>query len=259
MNLTFCPRRCLSQPQARLQRSSPPEVSVSDVYTGTENQTFTFTVVGTGSVGNGSLSLQVRDGDNNLIDTLNIGSGYAAGDKLDFENGIKIAVGPGDLNADDSFEVDVFANTDTSGLLSSIGINTFFKGSNASDISLSNDMVDSPGRIATAMGSDLTDNTNAQRLASIGNMTLEDLDSMTARDFYRGLVLDIGQQLSIKQSSQTNSENLMLSLSNQQSEISGVDINDEAAQMLIFEQMFQAMSKYLNTVQNTLATLMDIL
>ena len=51
----------------------------------------------------------------------------------------------------------------------------------------------------------------------------------------------------------------MLSLSNQQSDISGVDINEEAAQMLIFEQMFQAMSKYLGTVQSTLATLMDIL
>ena len=72
---------------------------------------------------------------------------------------------------------------------------------------------------------------------------------MTAGQFYRQLVTDIGQQLSVKQMSQSNTENLVQSLINQQSEISGVDINDEAAQMLVFEQMFQAMAKYLGTVQ----------
>ena len=116
-------------------------------------------------------------------------------------------------------------------------------------MALSGNVADSPGRIATALGADLTDNTNAQRLASIGEMEISDLDSLTAGQFYRQLVSDIGQQLSIKQMSQSSTENLVQSLTNQQSEISGVDINDEAAQMLVFEQMFQAMAKYLSTVQ----------
>jgi flagellar hook-associated protein 1 FlgK len=49
------------------------------------------------------------------------------------------------------------------------------------------------------------------------------------------------------------------SLTNQQSEISGVDINDEAAQMIVFEQMFQASAKYLSTVQATLTSIMELL
>jgi flagellar hook-associated protein FlgK len=48
-------------------------------------------------------------------------------------------------------------------------------------------------------------------------------------------------------------------LTNQQSEISSVDVNDEAAQMLVFQQMFQAMAKYLNTVNSSITTLMEIL
>ncbi len=238
--------------------SPPPEISVSGIYTGDENQTFTFTVVGSGEVGNGTLELEVRDGDNNLIDTLNIGSGYAAGDLLDFDNGIKIAVGSGTLNAGDSFEVDVFANTDTSGLLSAIGMNTFFSGTNTSDMSLASDMMDSPGRVASSMGTDLTDNGNVQQLASVRNLEIDDLDSMTISQFYRKLVTDVGQQLSAKQTVQTNNEALMQSLINQQSNISGVDINEEAAQMLVFQQMFQAMAKYLGTVQNTISTLYEI-
>jgi len=237
---------------------SPPAVSVSGIYTGAENQTFTFTVVGSGSVGNGTLQLEVRDGAGQLVDTLNIGSGYAAGDTLDFNNGFKIALSAGDVNNGDSFEVDVFASTDTSGLLSAIGINTFFAGNDASSITLSDNVADSPGRIATAMGAGLTDNTNALRLASAGELKIGELSDLTVGQFYRRLVADIGQQLSIKQMSQSSVESLLQSLANQQSEISGVDINEEAAQMLVFEQMFQAMAKYLGTVQSTIDGLMEL-
>ena len=38
-----------------------------------------------------------------------------------------------------------------------------------------------------------------------------------------------------------------------------LDINDEAARMLLFEQMFKAMAKYLTTVQSSLSTVMDII
>jgi flagellar hook-associated protein FlgK len=37
-----------------------------------------------------------------------------------------------------------------------------------------------------------------------------------------------------------------------------VNINDEAAQMLVFQQMFQAAAKYLSTLQTTMTALMDI-
>lgn len=237
---------------------SPPTVSVSGIYTGSENQTFTFTVVGSGSVGNGTLQLEVRDGAGQLVDTLNIGSGYAAGDTLDFNNGFKIALSAGSVNDGDSFEVGAFANTDTSGLLSAIGINTFFAGNDASSITLSDNVLNSPGRIATAIGAGLTDNTNVLRLASVGELEISELGDLTAGQFYRRLVADIGQQLSIKQMSQSSIETLVQSLVNQQSEISGVDINEEAAQMLVFEQMFQAMAKYLGTVQLTIASLMEL-
>jgi flagellar hook-associated protein 1 FlgK len=251
----------LSEPTAStFTAGSPPAVSVSGIYTGSENQTFTFTAVGTGSVGNGTLQLEVRDGAGQLVGMpLNIGAGYAAGDRLDFGNGIKIAIGAGNLNADDSFAVDAYANTDTSGLLSAVGINTFFAGDNASDMAISSDVADTPGRIATAIGSDLTDNTNAKRLASVGETEISGLNSLTAGQFYRQLVSGIGQQLSVKKTSQSNTETLVQSLVGQQSNISGVDTNDEAAQMLVFEQMFQAMAKYLSTVNTTLASIMNIL
>ncbi len=242
-----------------LTGASPPAVSVSGIYTGTENQTFKFKVIGTDSVGNGSLQLEVKNGADEVVTTFNIGSGYAAGDKLDLGNGIKIAIGTGDLNDQDSFEVDAFGSTDTSGVLAAAGINTIFSGSDASSITVSSDIADDPARIATALGADMTDNANVFRLAGLKNQNISDLKDRTLGDFYRQIVTDVGQEVSIKQMRQENVQALVRNLSDQQSQISGVNINDEAAQMMVFQQMFQAMAKYISTIQTSMSSLMDIL
>lgn len=251
----------LPEPTASTLTGSPPTISISGIYTGTDNDTLQFTVVGNDSVGNGTLQLEVRDngGAGDIITTLNVGSGYAAGDKLDLGNGIKISLSTGDLNADETFDVDVFADTDTSGLLAAAGINTFFSGSTATDIAVCSDISNSPTLIATALGAETTDNANALRMAGLKDEAVSSLNDMTPGEFYNKLVTDTGQSLSIKQMRHDNMEIILQNLNNQQSETSGVNINDEAAQMLIYEQMFQAMSKYLNTIRTSLLTLMEII
>jgi flagellar hook-associated protein 1 FlgK len=239
--------------------SSDPTVSASGIYTGSSNDTFTFTVSGTGNVGVHTLTLTVTDGALNTIDTINIGSGYAAGDKIDVgDTGIKISLGIGDLVDGDSFSIDVFADTDSSGVLAAVGINTFFSGSSASDIAVCSDINTTPGRVAAALGADMTDNANALRMAGLKDQAVTSLNSMTLGEFYRQMVTDIGQQLFVKQARKDNTESMVQNLSNQQSEISGVDINDEAARMLLFEQMFKAMSKYMSTIQSLLISIMEI-
>ncbi|MHC4098580.1 MAG: flagellar hook-associated protein FlgK [Planctomycetota bacterium] len=252
----------LSEPTtSTLAGVSPPTISVSGIYTGTANDTLRFSVSGAGAVGNGSLQLEVRDGGGagDVIATLNIGSGYAAGDLLDLGNGIKISLSTGDFGAVDNFDVDVFAGSDTSGLLGAIGINTFFSGSSAVNMAVCSDISATPERIATSLGADMTDNTNASLMAGLKDQALSSLNTMTPVEFYRRLVTDIGQQLYLKNIHQDNIEMISQNLVNQQTEISGVNINDEAAQMLVFEQMYQAMAKYMNTVQSSISSLMELI
>ncbi len=252
----------LPEPTAStLTGASPPTISVSGIYTGTVNDTFRFTVSGAGSVGNGSLQLEVRDGGGagEVIAMLNIGSGYAAGDLLDLGNGITISLSVGDFGAGDNFDVDAFASSDTSSVLSAIGINTFLSGSSALNIAVCSDISDTPGRIATSLGADMTDNRNVFRMADLKNQGFSSLNTMTPGQFYRRLVTDIGQQINLNQIQNDNIEIMVNNLANQRAEISGVNINDEAAQMLVFEQMYQAMAKYLSTVQESIAAIMEIL
>jgi len=251
-----------SEPTAStLTGGTPPTISVSGIYTGTENDTYNFAVSGAGSVGNGDLQLEVRTegGAGEMIATVNIGDGYAAGDRIEIYNGIKITVSSGDFGADDNFDVDVFADTDTSGVLAAVGINTFFSGTGASDMAVCSDISDTPRRIAASLGAEMTDNANAVRMSEVMDQAITELDTLTPGEFYRKLVTNIGQELSIKQMSQDNIQAVVQNLTNQQSETSGVDINEEAAQMLAFEQIFKAMSKYLYTIQTSLSTMMDML
>jgi len=257
----FLPAVLPTPTASTLTGGSPPTVTVSGVYTGTQSDTFRFTVSGAGTVGNGTLQLEVRDngGAGSVIATLSIGSGYAAGDRLDVGNGITVTVGAGDFGAGDNFDVDAFADTDTTGVLAGAGINTFFSGNTAANIAVRSEIANSPGGIATALGADLTDNANALRMADIKDQALSNLNSQTVPEFYRELVTDTGALISNKKTRADNIEIIMQDLISEQSELSGVNINDEAARMLLFEQLFKAMGSYLSTVQASLSTVMEII
>ena len=257
----FLPAVLPEPTNTNLTAGTPPTVSVSGIYTGTANDTLRFAISGAGSVGNGTLTLEVRDGagTGDVVATLNIGDGYAADDLLDLGNGVKISLSTGDFQAGDYFDVDVFASTDTSGVLAAVGTNTFFSGSSALDMDVCSDIADTPGRVAASLGAEMTDNANAQRMADLRDQALSSLGGMSPAEFYDQLVTDMGQEISLKGLQVDNIEVVLLNLSNQNSDVSGVDINEEAAKLLIYEQMFQAMAKYLNTVQSSLWAVMEII
>ena len=165
----------------------------------------------------------------------------------------------GDLVDGNTFEIDAFAQSDTTGVLAAIGMNTFFSGRNASDIAISSAIKDSPGLIANSVGPDMTDNINLLRFAGLKDQVIESLDSLTPGEYYRKLATNIGLDISVKDIRQENIEAALQNLSNQQSELSGVNINDEAAQLLVFEQMFQAMAKYLSALQTSLSSVMELI
>ncbi len=236
------------------------DVVVSGIYTGTINQTYTCRVIAGGDVGvTDDLQIEVKNGAGDVVRRINVGSGYAAGDNFEIADGIFVSIGMGTLVADDEFTVEALTNSDTAGLLSAIGMNTLFRGTGAMDMDVSLNIMNSPGTLAAALGPEFNDNANTRRIADLGNTALSELGEMTAGEFYRQLVTNIGEDLSLKQMRADNIEVVVQNLVQQQSEISGVNVNDEAAKMLIYEQMYQAMAKYITTIQDAVDTLMQII
>jgi flagellar hook-associated protein 1 FlgK len=241
--------------------TSDPAVSLGGAYTGTANDTYTFTVTGTGDVGVDSpLTLTVTNAAAETLAVLNIGSGYAAGEKVAIgETGVKVALGMGDLVDGDSFSLEILADSDTSGLLAATGLNTFFSGTSAVTMGLCTDIQNDAGRVASSLVSGEAGNANAMRMASLRDQSNTSLGNLSPGHFYRQMVTNVGQDLSIKEVRKKNIEDIVQHLTEQKGEISGVDINTEAAHLLVFEQMFQAMARYLSAVQTSIDSMMAFL
>ncbi len=254
----FLPAVLPSATASSISSGNPPSIELSGSYTGSSNDTLTFTATGNGSVGNGTLNLAVTDGSGQLVTTLSVGDGYAIGEELDLGNGVKVKLGEGDFLAGDEFECDVFADTDMPGLLAATGMNCFFSGTGASDIGVCSDLVSDPMRVATSLEAGGVDNFNVEKFMSIADESISELGNTTIQTFYQKLVTDIGQEMSLRDVQKQNLEGIIQNLSNQRDEVSGVDINEEAAQLLVFEQMFNSMAKFLATIRETMDYLLTI-
>ena len=78
---------------------------VDGVYTGAADDTYSFQVVGSGTIGTTpGLKMEVRNSANTVIATLNVGDGYAAGSALQVPNGLTVRLGAG-TTANGSFGV----------------------------------------------------------------------------------------------------------------------------------------------------------
>jgi flagellar hook-associated protein FlgK len=228
-------------------------------YTGTANQTFTFRIVGTGAVGvTDGLAVEVADGGGNVVANLSVGRGYAAGDVLEAADGIRLNLSSGNLTDGETFTADAIASSDTSGFLAGAGINVFFHGASAATIDVADDLRTSSRRLATASGAGGADNLNALRMAGLADARFERLDGATISGRYRQLAANVGLKIATRQALQEASERALTQLANQRDKLSGVDLNEEAAKMLLFEQLFQSMAKYLATVNQTQQALFTV-
>jgi flagellar hook-associated protein 1 FlgK len=232
-------------------------VTVSGDYTGTANGAFNVTVVGSGQVGvSNDLNLEVRDGSGTLIKSLNVGSGYAAGDALEAGNGISLAMSTGTLVNGDNFQVQALASSDSSGFLAAAGLNTFFDGNSASTISVRQELMDDPTRLAVSTSESMNDVDNLNRMAAIINQPLQGLGQATPEGYLNNIISAVGTKASTAEAKQTTLNTIVQQLTNQRDTTSGVDVNEESAKLLQFQQMYQSLAKYISTQETSIQYLL---
>jgi len=206
-----------------------------------------------------SPALEVRNGAGELLDTVNIGSGYAPGDPINIGNGLYVSMPVGTVTDTESFSILALAETDTSGLLAAAGMNTLFSGNSATTLGVRQELQDDPARLAVASSGDMTDNINVHRMADLSETTLTALGDLTPSDAYREMVTGVGQSVAVRESRLEGMEAVMRQLEQRRDEIGGVDVNEEAAKLLVYEQMFQGVAKFMNTQKDALDMLAQLL
>jgi flagellar hook-associated protein 1 FlgK len=156
----------------------------------------------------------------------------------------------------ESAETRLAFDDDNSGFLAAIGINTFFTGSKASDIGI-NSVVAADGSkfAASETGTIGVDVGNAKKLIALHDDGLASLNGNSITGLYDQLVNQTAQGSAVAESIADGFEVFEQTLEAQSQSVSGVNIDEEAIDMIMLQQTYQASARYIST----LAELMDVL
>ncbi|RKT25417.1 flagellar hook-associated protein 1 FlgK [Paraburkholderia sp. RAU2J] len=102
------------------------------------------------------------------------------------------------------------------------------------------------------------DGRNAQLLSNLTTSKVMSGGTSTLTSAYATYVNNIGNQASQVQTSSTAQASLVTQITAAQQSVSGVNINEEAANLLQYQQLYQANSKVIQTAQTLFQTLLGI-
>ncbi len=246
---------------ASLGQDNGVRVTVEGNYNGTSNGQLVFVPNQDGEIGvTQNLQVSVFDQNGQLVTRLNVGAGYTPGDPIDLGNGVKIGFGSGAVSATagHAMAFDVLADSDTSDVLVALGLNSFFHGRDASDITVNPDLVANPDLLAAGLSGATGDAANLDRMGALRRSGLADLSDNTLEDFYADMVGELGFSAAGAEQILVGQSELLQHLEQQRESISGVNLDEEMIDMLRFQSAFDAASRFLATVQEMTQTLINL-
>ncbi len=228
-------------------------------YVGNENQSFTIRMVGSGEIGSTpGLKAEVYDDGGRLVTELNLGDDYEPGRPLNIVDGINISFAPGTVIDGDSMTTPLTANSDTSGILSALGLNSFFSGDNSTNIAVSANILGNPARFAVSTTGDVSDATNLQRMVNIQNQSI--VDGIYGYDQYLGgISSEIGSSVSTSESLLTQFQQLQYQYESQRDSVSGVDLNEEMVNLTRYQRSYEASLQVITTLDQMYQEILQIL
>lgn len=173
---------------------------------------------------------------NNQTGALVTSGAYTAGSPISFD-GIQ-AVVDGAPSAGDSFLI-----SPLSGIIENFNV-----------------AISDTNKIAAA-SSDQTlpgDNTNALAMFQLSQTGISDLSGATFETYYRGIVSNVGVMSQAASDSLTYDNNLLFELQKKREEVSGVSMDEEAANLVKYQHMYEAGARILKMTDELLDTIINI-
>jgi flagellar hook-associated protein 1 FlgK len=122
--------------------------------------------------------------------------------------------------------------------------------------SMAVEMTDPSHIAAAALGQGLGDNTNATAMANLGNQSI--VNGQKPSDYYSNFVTALGSTIAGVQAENTAQNASVTQLQSQNSALSSVNLNDEAAFMQQFERSYQAASQVFTMLDQIMASALNL-
>ena len=180
--------------------------------------------------------------------------------QLDAIDGLKAELTPKrglKLSAESPVLSFAFAN-DTSGTLASLGIGTFFTGTGAGNISVSEVVKKDPAKFAASAGGIGKDTANAVALAGFLDRSLDSQSGSSIGDMYSSLAGNVTQQSAVSKAVAEGFRVFQRTLDGQRLAISGVNIDEETVNLISYQRMYQASARFISTVNEMLEALINL-
>ena len=219
-------------------------------------------------IANGSFSINLRDPETGeVVDawTIDVDGATMSLDDLaqaigEQTNGaVDVSVtADGRLKIDAPAGQEIVLSEDSAGVLAGLEINTFFTGSSAAKIAVSK-IIESDVNLV-ASGSELVEGSSGTALliAGLRESSVEALGSQSLTAFWTG---EVGA-LAVRTGSATGAYGAAAmvrdGLSAQVQSVSGVSMDEESINLLTYERQYQAAARYLETLDETIQTLLSI-
>lgn len=147
---------------------------------------------------------------------------------------------------------------DTSGVLAALGINTFFSGSSATNLGVSQTVRNDPGLFAASRTGIGADTDNAVELAGFLDKPLDAAGGISLTVLYERLVGGVAQGASVAKAVSEGFAVFEETLIGQQLAVSGVSLDEEAVRLMGFQRAYQASARFITTLNELLDVLVNL-
>lgn len=151
-----------------------------------------------------------------------------------------------------------FIKEDTSGVAAFLGMNNLFNGNGAANISVATSVLDDPDTLAIAKSDDAGDNQNLLDLISTQQTKVNNANK-TFEQTYLSFVSSVASQTSSVKALHDNQVRIVNNVLAFRNEVSGVNLDEEAAELLKYQQSYQAAAKYIEVTNQVLDILLNII
>jgi flagellar hook-associated protein FlgK len=217
------------------------------------------TFSGPGTVGETvGLTATIRNSSGQVIALQNIGAGYEAGAAVEIRDGVALQFGSGTINAADTFSLKLTNNADETGILSALGINSLFSGSEPGLFRVREELRRNPERLATSATGQPGDAINLASMAKLRDLRLDGLSGRTFTEEIADITAESGLIVQAADSRSTQLENYQSRLQADRDALSGVDINEEMLLMMQGQRAYQAAARFISVADQMLEELFTI-
>jgi len=115
----------------------------------------------------------------------------------------------------------------------------------AADMSVA---ITDPSLIAASSDGTTGNNSNANAMYALGNQAI--VNGQSPSDYYSGIVFDVGNAVSNATAEQSASNQMLQQLDDQRSSVSGVSLNEEAANMIQYQQAYAASAQVITAIND---------